>query len=138
MLEKERRDGPIRGVTQLYSLGWLLLVAAVLARMWSLGVPLTFVVGFYFILTGLGRFVEEHYRGEPQTGVLAGFRLYQWLAVATVAAGAWISTMPAAAALPAGTVSLRALAIVAVFGVLVYAAYGVDFPSLKRRFARLV
>jgi prolipoprotein diacylglyceryltransferase len=124
--------------TQLYSMGWLLLVAAILARIWSLGVPLPVVVGFYFVLTGLGRFVEEHFRGEPQTRVLRGFRLYQWLAIASVAGGAAISALPGSPAPEARMLSPGALGIVTAFSVLVYFAYGLDFPGLKRRFARLV
>jgi protein-S-isoprenylcysteine O-methyltransferase Ste14 len=124
--------------TQLYSAGWLLLVAAILARVWSLGVPLPVVVGFYFVLTGLGRFVEEHYRGEPQTRVVRGFRLYQWLAITSVVGGAALSALPGGTAPAAAMPTAGSLGIVTAFSVLVYVAYGVDFPGLKRRFARLV
>ena len=30
------------------------------------------IVGLYFILSGLGRFVEEAYRGEVQTKIVGG------------------------------------------------------------------
>ena len=36
------------------------------------------IVGLYFILSGLGRFVEEAYRGEVQTKIVGGggMRIY--------------------------------------------------------------
>jgi hypothetical protein len=79
--------------TQLYSAVWMLLVAAVLLRLWALGLGMELIVGAYFLLAGLGRFVEEHYRGEPQTRVWAGFRLYQWLAIGFVVVGAVVTTL---------------------------------------------
>jgi prolipoprotein diacylglyceryltransferase len=124
--------------TQLYSAGWMLLVAAVLLRLWMLGAGLQLIVGIYFVLAGLGRFVEEHYRGEPQTQVWAGFRLYQWLAIGFVVAGAWISALGWTPA-PAPTLPTPGdLAAITAFGVFAYIAYGVDFPTLKARFSRLV
>jgi hypothetical protein len=33
----------------------------------------------YLILSGVLRFMEEAYRGEPQTRRLAGLPIYQWL-----------------------------------------------------------
>jgi len=124
--------------TQLYSMLWMLLVAAALLRLWTLRAPLPFVVGWYFVLVGLGRFVEEHLRGEPQTPVFGGLRLYQWLAVGFVVAGAAVTVVPGAAAPPLSLPSLGSLAAVSGFSLLVYAAYGMDFPRLSVRFSRLV
>ena len=124
--------------TQLYSAGWMLLVTVVLLRLWWLAAGLQFIVGLYFVLTGLGRFVEEHFRGEPQTAVWYGFRLYQWLALASLLFGAVLtatgwSAAPAASWPPGDT-----LWLVIAFGGVTYLAYGVDFPRLNRRFSRLV
>lgn len=124
--------------TQLYSAGWMLLVTLLLLRLWLLGAGLQFIVGSYFLLTGLGRFVEEHYRGEPQTMVWAGFRLYQWLALTFLLVGGVITMLgwrPAPAlSSPTGETIVAILA----FGVVTYVAYGVDFPRLNIRFSRLV
>lgn len=124
--------------TQLYSAVWMLLVGAVLLRLWVLAAPLSFIAGSYFILTGLGRFVEEHYRGEPQTAVVGGLRLYQWLAIAFVVGGATLTTIqaePAPARQPLDGTVLPPLLVV---GVMTYIAYGVEFPRSNRRFSRLV
>lgn len=124
--------------TQLYSMGWMLLVAAALLRLWTLRAPLPFIVGAYFVLVGLGRFVEEHLRGEPQTAVRWGLRVYQWLAILFVVAGAAVMTVPGAPAPPLSLPVPSDLLAVTGFAVLAYAAYGVDFPRLNARFSRLV
>jgi prolipoprotein diacylglyceryltransferase len=124
--------------TQLYSAGWMLLVAAVLVRLWTLGAGLQLIVGLYFVLTGLGRFVEEHYRGEPQTRVWGGFRLYQWLAIGFVGGGAAVTTLGWTPAPAIAWPTPTALLAISTFAVLAYVAYGVDFPKLNARFSRLV
>ena len=124
--------------TQLYSMLWMLVVAAALFRLWTLHAPLPFIVGWYFVLVGLGRFVEEHLRGEPQTAVLGGLRLYQWLALAFIAGGAVVTLVPGAAAPPLSLPTPASLAAVTGFSLLAYGAYGVDFPHLNVRFSRLV
>jgi hypothetical protein len=124
--------------TQLYSAGWMLLVAAVLVRLWTLGAGLQLIVGLYFVLTGLGRFVEEHYRGEPHTRVWGAFRLYQWLAIGFVAAGAVLTTLGWTPAPALAWPTPAALLAISAFALLSYVAYGVDFPKLNARFSRLV
>ena len=124
--------------TPLYSILWTLLVGAVLLRLWMLHAPLPFIVGAYFVLIGLGRFVEEHYRGEPQTRTLGGLRIYQWLSIAFVVGGAALTTVggaPAPATAPLGATAVPVLLLI---GAATHAAYGVDFPRANRRFARLV
>jgi len=123
--------------TQLYSIFWNVLVALVLMRFWSLGAALHLVGGVYLILTGAGRFVEEAYRGEPQTPIFAGLRLYQWVGVATVIAGAIITAVFSSGPAPALRFAWPEAATAAVLGVIATAALGVDFPSSNRRFARL-
>jgi len=53
-------------------------------------------------------------------------------------AGAAISSIGATPAPPISAPAGDALIAVTVFGVLVYIAYGVDFPRLGARFSRLV
>lgn len=124
--------------TQLYSAGWMLLVTAVLVRLWLLGAGLQFIVGVYFLLSGVGRFVEEHFRGEPQTAVWRGFRLYQWLALGFLVFGAVLTAAGWTPAPPPAMPTPETLLGVLGFTVLAYIAYGVDFPRLHRRFSRLV
>jgi protein-S-isoprenylcysteine O-methyltransferase Ste14 len=123
--------------TQLYSLLWLLVVGVVLIRLWMLQAPLAFIAGMYFVLVGLGRFVEEHYRGEPQTAVIGGFRLYQWLTLAFVVGGAALTTFDSAAAPTPAPLEGRTIAVAlaaAIFGI---ASFGMDVPASNRRFSRL-
>ena len=124
--------------TQVYSAGWMLLVAAVLFRLWTLHAGLQLILGSYLILTGLGRFVEEHYRGEPQTRTWRGFRMYQWLAIAFVVIGAVVTAVGWTPAATPQLPSPSSIIGVTVFGILAYLAYGCDFPRLNVRFSRLV
>jgi protein-S-isoprenylcysteine O-methyltransferase Ste14 len=124
--------------TPVYSMVWTTVTLGALLALWLLAVPLPFVGGGYLILIGLGRFVEEHYRGEPQTAWLAGLRLYQWLAIGFVVIGAGVTAVggrPAPAPVRLGLDALPALALVAI---VTYVAFGVDFPAASRRFSRLV
>jgi len=123
--------------TQLYSMLWTVLVGLLLLRLWAIQAPLQFIAGVYFILIGLGRFVEEHFRGEPQTAVIAGLRLYQWLAISFVVGGAVLTTLGPTAAPRAMAFDPRVLPIALVVGAIYYVAYGADIPGSNRRFSRL-
>ncbi|MCU0431945.1 MAG: prolipoprotein diacylglyceryl transferase [Bacteroidia bacterium] len=124
--------------TQLYSLVCNLVIGTVLLRLAYEGFPATLLTGLYFILNGLARFVEEHYRGEVQTAVRGGLRIYQWAALASVLAGVACSMWPSAITLheaaapgwPVWAVSLAA-------GCCAAFALGVDFPDSGARFSRL-
>jgi len=105
--------------------------------LWLLHAPLHLIAGLYFILTGLGRFVEEAWRGEPQTSVFAGLRLYQWAAAASVLAGALMTALGRSGPAPTAHFDWSALLPSAAFGLLVCCAMGVDFPESSRRFSRL-
>ncbi|HEY3287189.1 MAG TPA: prolipoprotein diacylglyceryl transferase family protein [Gemmatimonadaceae bacterium] len=123
--------------TQIYSLLWLLVVGVVLVRLWLLQAPLAFIAGMYFVLVGLGRFVEEHYRGEPQTAVLAGFRLYQWLTFAFIIGGAALTTCESAPAPLPSTLDWRAFAVSLLAAAIGTVSFGMDVPGSNRRFSRL-
>ncbi|HET7039073.1 MAG TPA: prolipoprotein diacylglyceryl transferase family protein, partial [Gemmatimonadales bacterium] len=90
--------GNLKGVpvhpTPLYSILGNLVIGVLLARLWSLGAPLSLIAGAYLMLSGLARFVEESYRGEPQTPIVGGLRLYQWLAILSFGAGIGLTTLP--------------------------------------------
>jgi prolipoprotein diacylglyceryltransferase len=124
--------------TPLYSIVWTLVVCAALLRLWTLAAPLPFIGGMYLILIGLGRFVEEHYRGEPQTAWVAGLRLYQWLAIAFVLSGAIVTAVGGAPAPPPGRLATEMWPALALLGGFTYFAFGVDFPRSSRKFSRLV
>jgi protein-S-isoprenylcysteine O-methyltransferase Ste14 len=123
--------------TPVYSILWNALIALWVGRLWSLGVDGRFLCGIYLVLMGLGRFVEEAYRGEPQTPVFAQLRLYQWASVGAVIVGAgmtaWHGETPVPAPLPHAT----ALVIATVFALLTAGAMGLDFPESRWRFSRL-
>jgi membrane-associated phospholipid phosphatase len=122
--------------TPLYSILWNAVVALATVRLWAIHAPLSLIAGLYLILGGLGRFVEEGYRGEPQTRILARLRLYQWIAIATVLAGIAITTVPSGPA-PAPQFYWGVLIPATCFGLATAFAMGVDFPESNRRFARL-
>jgi len=122
--------------TQLYSIVCNIFLGLVLARLWHAGCPLSLVCGVYAIGNGISRFAEEAYRGEPQTSIIWGLHLYQWIAIGSVIVGALLTTMhsPGAPTLaPSGGGFLSGL----MFAVLVGAAMGLDFPESNRPLARL-
>jgi hypothetical protein len=123
--------------TQLYSLLWNLVCGVVLLRCAQLGQPPSVVAGFYLLGNGLGRFVEEAYRGEPQTRRCLGLIEYQVYAIASVAGGAVLTCVPST--WPPVAVATPGLAAAAIsMGLFVAGAMGVDFPDSDRRFARLL
>ncbi len=89
------------------------------------------------MLGGIGRFVEESFRGEPQTLKYAGLPVYQWLALIGVFAGAIIMTFQGKPCTLETTIMPWAFLYAAVFGIIVAIAMGVDFPESERRFSRL-
>ena len=123
--------------TPIYSILCNAFIAVVITRLWFLHAPLHLIAGLYFILNGLGRFVEEAWRGEPQTPVFAGLRLYQWAAVASVAAGALMTALGPSEPAPTAHLDWSTLLPSAAFGAVVCCAMGVDFPESSRRFSRL-
>jgi protein-S-isoprenylcysteine O-methyltransferase Ste14 len=130
------RDVPIHP-TPLYSILWNGYIALAMWRLWVLHFPVHFIGGIYLLLTGLGRFVEEAYRGEPQTPVVAGLRLYQWIAISTILFGALVTALGRSKAAPEPEFHWQALGVATVFGLVCWFALGVDFPDSNRRFARL-
>jgi hypothetical protein len=81
--------------------------------------------------------VEESHRGEPQTPIGVGLRLYQWVAVATVIAGAVLLAMPPGEPLPSPRLDAAAIAAALGAGAIAWFAYGMDFPGSRRPYSRL-
>lgn len=124
--------------TALYSILWNAVVWILLTRLWTLQADAALLAGMYLILNGIGRFVEEAYRGEPQTPILGKLRLYQLMAILSVIGGATMTTMKAGS-LPSGLhLNVQTLVLSMAFGLITWFAQGVDFPSSNRRFSRLV
>jgi prolipoprotein diacylglyceryltransferase/protein-S-isoprenylcysteine O-methyltransferase Ste14 len=123
--------------TPLYSILANLVIGCVLLRAWALDAPLGTVIGLYLILAGLSRFVEEAYRGEPQTRVIRGLRFYQWCALAMILVGAALSCVATESAPPLTAPTGIAFLWAALIGFVHAIAMGVDFPTSNRRFARL-
>jgi len=123
--------------TPLYSILWNVVTGSILIRLWALGAPLPLVCGLYLILNGLGRFVEEAYRGEPQTPVLGKLRVYQLLAIASVLSGIALTMVRSQARIGVPRFTWTVLGVSALFGLVTWIALGVDFPESDRRFSRL-
>ena len=123
--------------TPLYSILWNVATALVVVRLWFLQAPLHIMGGVYLILNGLGRFVEEAYRGEPQTPTFARLRLYQWVAAVSVGSGALVTALGTSSAAQRPAPNAASFAAGALFGIVTWFALGVDFPESNRRFSRL-
>jgi membrane-associated phospholipid phosphatase/protein-S-isoprenylcysteine O-methyltransferase Ste14 len=122
--------------TQLYSIGTNILTGLILFRLFSIGISSSFIIGIYFIFNGIGRFVEESFRGEAQTPYWKGMRIYQWIAIINILIGIIFTTIPNTGVLvfqPNFSSFIAAIGI----AILITIASGVDFPESNRRFARL-
>jgi prolipoprotein diacylglyceryltransferase/protein-S-isoprenylcysteine O-methyltransferase Ste14 len=53
--------------TPVYSILWNAFIALAATRLWTLHAPLHLIAGIYFILSGLGRFVEESWASSQET-----------------------------------------------------------------------
>lgn len=122
--------------TQLYSIILNFIIGLFLIRLIRLNLPVSFITGIYLILNGLARFVEESFRGEPQTPYWKGMRLYQWIAVISIVVGAAITTIPIKTHITM-TFNSTSFFFALIMGILATIAYGVDFPKSNKRFARL-
>jgi prolipoprotein diacylglyceryltransferase len=112
-------------------------MALVMARLWFLHSSLSLIAGMFLILSGLGRFVEESYRGEPQTPLKAGLRIYQWMAITSVLAGIFVTMISNTPYAPAPQMNWESIIAAAAFGLWTCFALGVDFPESNKRFTRL-
>jgi phosphatidylglycerol:prolipoprotein diacylglycerol transferase len=95
------------------------------------------IAGLYLLLAGMSRFVEEAYRGEPQTRRIAGLPIYQWLAVGSVILGMVIMTLRAPSLPPMRAPTPGLLIAAAFWAILSAFAMSMDFPASTRRFSRL-
>lgn len=124
--------------TQLYSIIWNIVCGVILARLWSLDVQPSMIGGLYLILNSAGRFVEEAYRGEPQTPIWGDLRLYQFMCILSVISGAVITAIPTEPVAAQAHFSIQAAIAGTIFLFVTWFAQGVDFPESNKRFSRLV
>jgi protein-S-isoprenylcysteine O-methyltransferase Ste14 len=129
-------DVPIHA-TALYSLLLNVLIGGPILRMWSAGADAALIVGTSLVLTGLARFVEESYRGEPQTAIIRGLRAYQWLAILTIVIGMSIMPVQAGAVVVSTRLAGQQIAISLAIALVYAAAMGMDLPSSRKRLSRL-
>jgi protein-S-isoprenylcysteine O-methyltransferase Ste14 len=129
-------DRPIHP-TPLYSILANVVIGTLLLRLRVCGASAFVIAGLYLVLGGMSRFVEEAYRGEPQTIRLAGLPLYQWMATASVLLGMLVMPL-AGRSLPALRAPTFGLLVSSFFWAMVCCfAMSMDFPNSKRRYSRL-
>jgi protein-S-isoprenylcysteine O-methyltransferase Ste14 len=130
--------GELLHPTQLYSIIWLFLIGLILLALWNNHISSSFIFGLYLILTGLGRFVEEAYRGESQTLIIKGLRLYQWTAIFSVIVGMFMTVIQIEPVTINPGFSWECVLAATISGLFLFFAMGVDFPNSNVRFSRLV
>jgi prolipoprotein diacylglyceryltransferase len=123
--------------TQLYSMIGNVILACMLARLWQLHCAWTLISGIYLIVSSMIRFVEEHYRGEPQTKQVAGLSIYQWMAVCFALFGICFTMVPSDSVYAKTWHSLDGIVLSIILGMVTGVAMGVDFPNSRRRFSQL-
>lgn len=130
--------GELLHPTPLYSMLWLFLVGLVLLSLWNNGFSMSFIFGLYLILTSIGRFVEEAYRGEIQTPIINRLRLYQWTAIISFSIGIVITCIPVYTIITPSAFGWETILSAICGGLFTTFAMGVDFPNSNARFSRLV
>ncbi len=124
--------------TPLYSIGFNLIAGMVLVWLWRTGMPAGLLIGLYFMLAGLTRFVEESYRGEPQTHRPGGLSVYQWLAIGFIGLAFIFWNIPhGIVTVPMTSWSWQSLLPAVIIGVIYAFCMSTDFPASNKRFARL-
>lgn len=130
-------DGVPVHAAPVYSIVCNVAIGLALLRLLLLHSSPTLLCGTYFLLSSAARFVEEAYRGEPQTLTVYGLHLYQWIAVSIAVAGA-VTTTIKSSPLPQLSGSRPGSFLLAIgCGAVTWFVTGVDFPESSRRFARL-
>jgi protein-S-isoprenylcysteine O-methyltransferase Ste14 len=124
--------------TQLYSILWLFWLGIFLITLWIKGSSIPLIFGLYLILTSLGRFVEEAYRGEVQTPLVKGLHLYQWTAIISLVMGIVMTAIPAEPVMVHAGFNRETVIAAFMGGLFIFFAMGVDFPYSNARFSRLV
>ena len=96
------------------------------------------LAGVYLIMNGLGRFVEESFRGESQTPVIGKLCLYQLLAIASVISGVILTTINTNSIIPDINFNWSSVFMALGVGLITWFLMGVDFPNSNKSFSRRV
>lgn len=123
--------------TPLYSILSNVVIGLLLARLCSVHAAPVLIGGLYLMFNAISRFVEESYRGEPQTPIVLGLRVYQWTAVISFVIGMFITALPSSPAPEVRLFDTSYLFAGLLLFVIVSAAMGLDFPNSNARFSRL-
>jgi len=123
--------------TPVYSILWNIVIFFILIKLYLIDSNVNVITGTYLVLTGLGRFVEEALRGEPQTKIIGGLRLYQWIAIKTIVAGGVFMSFPVNRFFGDIIFKPQIILFSLILGAIVYFALGADIPSSNKRFSRL-
>ncbi len=123
--------------TQLYSIVGNVALTFILMRLWTIGASWTLIGGLYLLLASLARFVEEQYRGEPQTMRWSGLPIYQWLAMGYGLVGILLSMVHGPTVSAARWFSFEGIGLAAATGLSMAIGMSIDFPGSARRFSRL-
>ncbi len=124
--------------TQLYSIIGNIFIGLLLFRLYIGGVGFEMLAGLYLILAGIARFVEESFRGESQTEIKYGLRIYQWLSILSVLIGIFITSLPTVNHTGISNFSLELMINPIFLALITTFAMGIDFPNSNKRFSRLV
>ncbi len=130
--------GELLHPTPLYAMIWLFFVGLILLSLWYNDFSPSFIFGLYLILTGIGRFVEEAFRGEVQTPIMKGLRLYQWTAILSVLIGIIMTVIHIEVVPITAEVGWETVVSAILGGLFTTFAMGIDFPYSNARFSRLV
>jgi hypothetical protein len=117
---------------QAFSLVGNLFLFLAQLRLVALGAPASFVVAVFLVGNAAARFVEEAYRGEPQTPVYKGLKLYQWLALGQFLLGCLFAMVDSGAAgLPSTGLGdwIPMAAISFAFAAVASIAFSVELPE---------
>ena len=82
--------------------------------------------------------MEEAYRGEVQTPIIKGLRLYQWTAILSVLIGVIMTVIHVEVVDILSDVGWETIFSAIIGGIFTFFAMGVDFPYSNARFSRLV
>ena len=124
--------------TPVYSILANMIYGGFLIKLWINGTQISMLIGLSFIFSGLSRFIEESYRGEPQTPILWKLRLYQWISLFFIFIGALFTTISSPLSQSDFHLSLSIIAFALFSGLIALFLGGVDFPKSNKRFSRLV
>lgn len=124
--------------TPVYSIIGNLFIGLIVFRLANVGAPGSFIFGIYLILSSVARFVEEAYRGEPQTPMFGGLKIYQWISIVLLIVGSILTMIPSErVSLTGAGADYLTWIFAVIFGLVAGAAMGVDLPGSNKRFTRL-